>query len=261
MEDIDERKQAEEMAKMAQFEDSGPRQARAKSLSVDKSWALAHFSGVAQRVEPSREASRLPIAKIGLALVILASGIIYAEYRGAFHRAPAPPPVSIAPVAMVPAPNGAPFYVPPAPLASSRESLPEPAPVAPVEEAPAPDPGIADRIKHLEDGFNLMQRELGETLDKKAGFQWELTIRAKYHKFDPWSAAERIDDIQIFSRQNPVLPQWQRRQLDNTYQAASADYINSQQGLADCQSKEDSLRARMRKCAEEHDALVTGISQ
>lgn len=268
-----ERQKAENFAKQVQFENSTPQAPRrAGPMTIDKSWAASHFSGYSADAKtlPTRKPQErnsplisLPV-KISILLALVAGAGFYADHLGLIHfrifhhDQGNRPQESDGPTVIPIVQTSGPVYRPPAPIPGGSGPLPDPAPAEKASSSKDQDQEITEHIKHLENGFELMQREMDETKSKESDWQWELTIRRDYHNLSPWSAAERLDDIQMHADRYSSYPLNIRRQIDDNYNQANADYINAQRGVADCQAKENSLHERMVKCAQEHDALVTG---
>ncbi len=235
-------------------------------LKVDKNWTDAHFGS---QPAAKRIAEQKPRGLVGLAIKTAALLLGVAVLGiGGFAAArlidtqPAPMPTARA---AVPTPAPAPFVrrvnLQPAMMPAAQ---PIAAPVvAPEPAAPAviagPDRRQVERAAHLRAGIETMSKDKAILAAEAQVAGLALIVRPRPsigRRPAPWSAAESLDEIAIYLRENPRIGTIEAMDLQRHRDAAMADCTNARRRLAELADQTASLEHRIAKAQAEADQLA-----
>jgi hypothetical protein len=240
-------------------------------MADKKNWMDQHFGPSAAPLgKPSAPAQSSSgtgkaIAALVALVVIIGGALAVADFYGVitfgiFSREK-PAIEQTANPAAAPMPEAFRPSPPPPPPPQPLPERPEEAPVIVDAPAATPDPQRIKQLKaraaQLDRGLDLMTREQAEAQSLAGRCQWELTIRRA--AFAPFSAAERINNIEEYARQHPNLPVPDQLSLKNQHNYAVADRNNASKRLAEVNDKIASLQGRIAKASTERAAITQEI--
>jgi len=116
---------------------------------------------------------------------------------------------------------------------------------------------LRERVSHLDTGIDLMRRELMDADQQSKHPAWQISMRPRGGRPKPWTAAERINEMEIFAGENPNMSAIDRNKLASVYADAVADLSNARIRLKELQDKQQSLSARITKAVNDKNALTS----